>query len=79
MMKKIRNLTMAVLMVVVTIVSVLYINDFRYNNEDGLYYIVERGSDYTKEERAERHISEDYTCRLSHIDDLGTVVHLLME
>lgn len=77
MMKKIRNLTIATVAVMMTIVSVLYINDFRYNSEDGLCYIVKRGSDYTEEERKEKHISENYEFRFTHINDLETIMVFL--
>ena len=51
MKKMIRNLTICVLTMAIAIVGCLYANDFRYNNENGLYYIAERYEDLTEEER----------------------------
>ena len=55
--------------VITLIAEVFYRNDFRYNSECDLYYISARGSDYTEEEREERRISEDYECRVIHLED----------
>lgn len=77
MMKKIRNLTIGVFTLVLGITGFMYVNDFRYNNEDGLCYIVDRGSNYTEEEREEKGISKDYECRLTHIENVKTVVSIL--
>ena len=79
MMKKIRNLTISVLALMVVITGFMYMNDFRYSKENGLYYIIDKGSNYTEEEREEKRISDDYECVLSNISDLETVVSLLKD
>lgn len=58
---------------VVTFLSILYVNDFRYNREDGLCKIIVRASDLTEEEREERRLADDYQLIVTHIsiEDIG--------
>lgn len=76
-MSKIKNVaisvTVSLVIAAITFLSILYINDFRYNREDGIYKIVTRGSDLSEEERNECHLADDYTFRVTHIDinDIG--------
>lgn len=76
-MSKIKNLAISVMVglviTVITFLSILYINDFRYNREDGIYKIIGRASDLSEEERNERHLADDYTFRITHIsiNDIG--------
>ena len=75
-MKKImRNLIIIVLTVIVSTLGVFYARDFRYSEERGVYKILERGSDYTAEEREEMNISENYEFRITHLD-LETIIAL---
>lgn len=71
MKKIIRNLGIGTLVGVMTMTSVLYMRDFRYSSDKGIYKITERGSDYTDEERKERHISKDYEARITNLDLLS--------
>lgn len=58
---------------VITFLSILYVNDFRYNREDGLYKVIVRAGDLTEEEREERHLADDYRLVVTHIgvEDIG--------
>ena len=81
MKKMIRNLTICVLTMAITIVGCLYANNFRYDNEKGLYYITKRYEDLSEEQRESGRYSDDYTSSITHLEDTGVnfICNLLME
>ena len=81
MKKMIRNLTICVLTMTIAIVGCLYANDFRYDNEKGLYYITKRYEDLSEEQRESGRYSDDYTSSITHLEDTSVnfICNLLME
>lgn len=81
MKKMIRNLTICVLTMAIAIVGCLYVNNFRYDNEKGLYYITKRYEDLSEEQRESGRYSDDYTSSITHLEDTSVsfICNLLME
>lgn len=67
------SVTVGLILTITTFLSILYINDFRYSSEDGIYKIIERASDLSEEERSRRHLSDDYVYKVTNIsiDSIG--------
>ena len=81
MKKMIRNLTICVLTMTIAMVGFMYMNNFRYNDEKGLYFIEKQYSDFTEEEREEKRISDDYTFTIDHLENTSVnyICNLLIE
>lgn len=74
-MSKMKRVAISVMVYVVltvtTLLSILYIRDFRYSSERGVYKILSRYEDIPEERR--EYYSKDYEFVVAHLD-LGGII-----